>query len=167
VASAPGEGCRVSILLPCASQSGEPNEPAPPPRGEPAALSGTILVVEDEDPLREAVSRMLRKRALQVIEACDGKSALELFQRNPPGIDVVLLDMTLPGMQGREVLAELRRIRPDLKVIVTSAYGKDQAQAAMGELKPWLYIRKPYQFTELTDLLLQLRSEQDGKAAAG
>jgi DNA-binding NarL/FixJ family response regulator len=75
--------------------------------------------------------------------------------------------MTLPGMQGREVLGELRRIRPDLRVIIASAYSKDQALSAMGELQPWLYIRKPYQFTELMELLRKLCLEGEGIAASG
>jgi PAS domain S-box-containing protein len=143
VMSAPGQGCRIELLLPCASEAEQAIGHASRSTGDGATLSGTILVVEDEDALRLAVSRMLRKRDLNVIEARDGKSAVELFQTNPSEIDVAVLDMTLPGMPGREVLAELRRIRPDLKVIVTSAYGKDQALSLMGELQPWLYIRKP------------------------
>jgi DNA-binding NarL/FixJ family response regulator len=67
-------------------------------------------------------------------------------------------------MPSREVLAQLRRIRPDLKVIITSAYGKDAALSIMGELQPWLYIRKPYQFTDLVELLSKTCSEHDGMA---
>jgi CheY-like chemotaxis protein len=167
VASALGQGCRIEILLPCASEPEEGSGHAPLSTRHRWTLSGTILVVEDEDILRHAVTRMLRKSDLNVIEASDGKSALELFRVNPSGIDVALLDMTLPGMQGREVLGELRRIRPDLKVIVTSAYGKDQAQSTLGELQPWLYIRKPYQFTELMELLRKVCSERHGMSATG
>jgi signal transduction histidine kinase/CheY-like chemotaxis protein len=162
VASAPGQGCRIRILLPCATEPEPATRQAPLSIGDSATLSGTILVIEDEDALRYAISRMLRKSNLKVIEARDGKSAFELFRKNPSGIDVALLDMTLPGVQGREVLGELRRIRPDLKVIVTSAYGKDQALSAMGELQPWLYIRKPYQFAELVELLRKVCSQRQG-----
>src|SRR5262249_16788418 len=128
---------------------------------------GTIFVVEDEDFLRDAVSRMLRKSDLNVIEARDGKSALELFRINASAIDVALIDMTLPGMPGREVLGEFRRIRPDLRVIIASAYSKDQALSAMGELQPWLYIRKPYQFSELMEMLRKICSGREGMAAMG
>ena len=68
-------------------------------------------------------------------------------------IDVVLLDLTLPGMTGREVLEELRRMRPDVKVIITSAYSQDTALKAIGGQQPWLYIRKPYRVSEVADLL--------------
>jgi PAS domain S-box-containing protein len=153
VESAPGQGCRIEILLPCATEADSRGRHAPFSTGGAATLSATILVVEDEDILRQAVARMLRKRNLNLIEASDGKSALELFQRNVSVIDVVLLDMTLPGMPGRDVLGAMRRIRPDLKVIVASAYSKDQVLSVMGELQPWLYIRKPYPFAELLEML--------------
>jgi signal transduction histidine kinase/CheY-like chemotaxis protein len=167
VASAPNQGCRIEILLPCAREPEQANRDVSRPEGEVMTLNATILVIEDEDTLREALARMLRKRNLNVVEVGDGKSALELYRTNPSEIDVVLLDMTLPGMQGREVLAELRRIRPELKVIVTSAFGKDQALSTMGELQPWLYIRKPYRFNELMELLREVCADRQGAAATG
>jgi CheY-like chemotaxis protein len=166
VTSAPGQGCRIEILLPRASDVEGASGSSSQLQANGATLSGTILVIEDEDALRHAVSQMLRKRDLKVVEARDGKSALEAFDVNPSRIDVVLLDMTLPGMPGREILAQLRQIRPDLKVIVTSAYGKDEALSTMGELQPWLYIRKPYQFADLMELFWKIRSQQDGMAAS-
>jgi len=162
VASAPGRGCRIEILLPCATEPEQPSLHAPLSKDDGTNLSATILVIEDEDTLRHAVSRMLRKKDLNVIEAGDGKTALELFRANARRIDLVLLDMTLPGMQGREVLEELRRIQPDLKVIITSAWGRDQANATLGGLQPWLYVRKPYQFNELMGLLRTVCSDRQG-----
>ena len=110
-------------------------------------------MVEDEDTLRLAVSKMLRTKGFTVIEAANGKTGVDLFRASAPEIDVVLLDLTLPGMSGREVLSELRRIQPDVKVIITSAYSQEQAQTTLGGQQPWLYIRKPYQLNELTGLL--------------
>src|SRR4029077_1894565 len=114
---------------------------------------GTVLVVEDEDTLRVAVSKMLRNKGFTVIEAADGKTGVDLFRASAREIDVVLLDLTLPGMAGREVLSELRRVQPNVKVIVTSAYSQERAQTTLGGQQPWLYIRKPYRINELTDLL--------------
>ena len=110
-------------------------------------------MVEDEDALRDGVSKMLRKRGFCVVEAADGRSGVDLFRANEREIDVVLLDMTLPGMTGREVLEELRRMRPDVKVIITTAYSQDSALKAMGDQQSWLYIRKPYRLSEVTDLV--------------
>ena len=120
---------------------------------EVASLARTVLVVEDEDALRVAVSKMLRKTDFSVIEADNGKTAVDLFRASAQEIDVVLLDMTLPGMSGREVFEELRRIQPNVRVIITTAYSQDYALATIGRQQPWLYIRKPYVLSELMALL--------------
>ena len=74
-----------------------------------------------EDLLRLAVEKTLRKRGFSVVEASDGSAALGLIRANKDSINVVLLDVTLPGMLSREVFEETQRIRPDLKVVLTSA----------------------------------------------
>ena len=88
-----------------------------------------------------------------MIEAIDGGTAVDLFQANEPDIAAVLLDMTLPGKNGREVFAELRRIRPDVKVILTTAYSQEWAQTAVGEQQAWNFVRKPYQLNDLVTLI--------------
>ena len=155
VVSAPGQGSRFEILLPCSSESAREghDEAVSSAAGEVGSFAGTVLVVEDEDTLRLAVSKMLRRKGFTVIEAANGKTGVDLFRASAPEIDVVLLDLTLPGMSGREVLSELRRIQPNVKVIITSAYSQEQAQTTLGGQQPWLYIRKPYQLNELTGLL--------------
>ena len=107
----------------------------------------TILLVEDEETLSLAVSRMLRKKGYSVLEAADGVTAVDLFRANHTAIDLVLLDLTLPEMSGQQVLRELRRIQPNLKVILTTAYGREMALTSLGGLQPWLFLRKPYRLT--------------------
>ena len=103
-----------------------------------------------------AVSRMLRKKGYSVLEAADGLTAVDLFRANQPAIDLVLLDLTLPEMSGQQVLRELRRIQPNLKVILTTAYGREMALTSLGGLQPWLFLRKPYRFDELLKLFEDL-----------
>src|SRR4029077_12036470 len=112
--------------------------------GEAGCDDRTVLLVEDEDGLRLSVSKMLRRNAFTVIEAANGKIAVDLFRASASQIDVVLLDMNLPGMSGRNVLDELRRIQPDVKVIITSAYSQDWALTTIGGQQSLPYIRKPY-----------------------
>jgi two-component system response regulator (stage 0 sporulation protein F) len=69
---------------------------------------------------------MLRKSGLSVLEVADGTAAIEAIRGNSP-IDVLLLDVTLPGVPGREILADAKRLRPGMRVIVMSAYGEDFA----------------------------------------
>jgi two-component system, cell cycle sensor histidine kinase and response regulator CckA len=155
VASAPGQGTRFELLMPCSDRlEGDKTAiGAAASASQSACAGGTVLVVEDEEVLRVATSKMLRKAGFSVLEAGDGATGLALFMANRPEIDVVLLDMTLPGMPGREVMEEMRRVQPDIKVIVTTAYSEDRAASAVGGEHRWHFIRKPYQLCELTGLL--------------
>ncbi len=153
--SAPGQGATFEIFLPCASQtsplpcdglvqaSGRQHEPR----------EGTVLVVEDEGVLRVAVSRMLQKNGFEVIEAGDGSSALDLVRAYKDKIDVMLLDITLPGVSSREVFEQARRLRPNLKVILTSAYGREAVDACFEGVRVERFIRKPFQFVDLMGVL--------------
>jgi DNA-binding NtrC family response regulator len=91
----------------------------------------------------------LRKRGFSVIEASEGSIALDLIHAHKDEIDVVLLDVTLPGASSREVFEEAFRIRPDMKVIVTSAYGEEVVDAHYSGLRVNHFIRKPFQLDDL------------------
>jgi PAS domain S-box-containing protein len=162
VRSTPGQGSLFEILLPCSSEpvpEGH-NLAAPATAGEVVSVDGAVLIVEDEDTLRHPVSKVLRREGFTVIEASDGRTGLDRFRASAAEIAVVLLDVTLPGLSGREVLSELRRIQPNVNVIVTSAYSLEQAHTTLGGQQPWLYIRKPYQLNELTGLLRKVYSDK-------
>jgi CheY-like chemotaxis protein len=161
VASAPGHGSRFEILMPSAGEPvRDPGNSSIPAAEEAGSFAGNILVVEDEEALRSAVSKMLRRKGCTVIEAADGQAGIDRFRANEKSIELVLLDLTLPGISGGEVLHELRRIRPNLKVIVTSAYSRGWAQDSVGGQQPWFYIRKPYQFSQLTVLIRDVCLDQ-------
>ena len=84
------------------------------------AQHGAVLVVEDEDHLRHAVVKILRKSGFQVFDAGDGYAAIDLLRARGSEIDVILLDMTIPGASSQEIVAEAAS-RPDIKVVLTSA----------------------------------------------
>ncbi len=155
VFSVPGQGSRFEVLLPCTDQPTPSAAGAPPvDSAEPVEdHPGTILVVEDEEDLRRAVAKMLRRRGFSVIEANDGRIGVDLFEAHATEIDVVLLDLTLPGKTGREVLEEVRRMRPDVNVILTTAYSQQEALKTTGGRESWLYLRKPYRIAEVIDIL--------------
>jgi PAS domain S-box-containing protein len=153
VTSTPGRGTRFEILLPCATGA-ELRIPAPPPRPEPLRSDkGSILIVEDEDTLRFSVSRMLRKRGFSVLEAGDGDLAVNLIRAQDEDIAVVLLDLTLPGKSSLEVFEELQRTRPGVKVILTSAYGREGVPGSLRALRHESFIRKPYHLSELVSVV--------------
>ena len=149
-----GQGTRFEVLLPAMDRSQPPQRAgAVPADVRESGGSGTVLVVEDEELLRRIVSNVFRDKGLSVIEAADGESAIELFRANLSGIDAVLLDMTLPVMSGQQVFRELRRLRPDIKVILTTAYSQDFDLMNAEAERPWRFIRKPYRLAELSTLL--------------
>jgi PAS domain S-box-containing protein len=152
--SAPGQGTKVQILLPCGEGTGQATGSAIPRGGEekPATLEATILVVEDEESLRKPVSKMLRRMGLSVIEAADGSAAMDLVRAHSDQIDVLFLDITLPGTSSGEVFEEARRLRPDMPVIVTSAYSEDTAALSLAG-KGDHFIRKPYRLDHLVGLI--------------
>jgi PAS domain S-box-containing protein len=152
--SEPGFGTHVQLYLPCAGTGSTVNPGHIPESGQAGQTSRatTVLVVEDEAELRQAVSKMLGKSGFSVIEAPDGTAALDVIQGRKNSIDVLLLDITLPGAPGREVLKEARRLRPEMRVVVTSAY-PEEAAAAYLESTIEHFIRKPYRFKDLVRLI--------------
>ncbi len=153
--SAPGQGTTFEILLPCDREPGERDQrdalPAAGDRIQGAA--GTVLLVEDEGALRFSVAKMLRKQGYSVIEAADGSAAIDLFRGHKDRIDVILLDMTIPGTSSREVIAEAGRIGPGVKVILTTAYSREMATASLTAPQVRGFIRKPFRLAELVELL--------------
>jgi PAS domain S-box-containing protein len=154
--SAPGKGTRFEVLLPCAHglAGDEASNARTVAAAEYSPVSVTVLLVEDDDTLRFAVSKALRKRGFSVLTAADGCAAVDVFQTHSDDIDVVLLDVTLPGISGLGVLKAIRLVRPSVNVILTSAYDRDSAESAVvGDTGNAAFLRKPYQFSELVHLL--------------
>jgi len=155
--SALRQGTKFEIFLPCAGKTAQSSHGAHKQASgrEHSFPSGTVLVVEDEEMLRRAVSQMLRKSGFGVIEASDGSSALELVRAHKDEINVMLLDVTLPGASSREVLEEARHLRPNLKVILTSAYSRETIHVSFAGLRIERYLRKPFQLADLISLIQQ------------
>jgi len=155
VASTPGMGTTFRVLLPCAERKPLENRFAIPSADlpQPGAPTATILVVEDEEALRTAVSKVLRRTGCSVMEAVDGCSAMELLRAHKDELDAILLDVTLPGISSREVFEEARKMRHDLRVVVTSAYSKESVGTSFDGLAVHQFIRKPYRLGDVVRLL--------------
>jgi DNA-binding NtrC family response regulator len=122
-----------------------------------SSQQATILVVEDGVTLRQAVVKMLRRAGFFVIEVGDGSTALEAIRAPRSSMDVLLLDITIPGAPSREVFEEAKRLRPGMRVIVTSAYNEEMAAESLGG-RAERFIRKPYRIGDLTELIRQALS---------
>jgi len=161
LSSRPGRGTKFQVFLPCAANASEQN-PAPAPESavETNGAAATLLFVEDEESLRAAVSKMLSRRGYSVVGAGDGSAAVHLLRSHPREIDIILLDMTLPGTPSREVIAEAQRTRPSVKVVLTSAYSREMVAQSLEAPIVRGFIRKPFQFGELLQLLRNTLDEK-------
>ena len=155
VDSEQGVGSTFRILLPLAQVA--PQESATPPAAaERSSLSGTILVVDDEEAVRTVAKRGLERAGFCALTACDGAQAIEIFKEHSEKILAILLDMTMPRMTGREAFRELRRIRPDARVILSSGYTEEEATAQLSDEGLAGFIQKPYTPTALVEKLREV-----------
>lgn len=155
VTSSPGNGCSFEILLPPAPHAGacDQDRAAAGASTNGKSIHSTVLIVEDELDLRRAVAGLLRGRGIGVMETGDGSSAIDLLRRHPCGIDTVLLDANIPGTSSRDILWHMKSARPEIRIVLTSAYGYEAAIAAVGDQCPWEFLRKPYRLQEIIELL--------------
>jgi two-component system, cell cycle sensor histidine kinase and response regulator CckA len=156
-----GRGTTFKVYFP---RTEEPGEPEAEVRSAPGAVSGfeTILLVEDEESLRELGAEILRQSGYQVIQAGSPREALALLERHSARIDLLLTDVIMPGMSGH-ALAELLKPRfPGMSVLYVSGY-TDDAIARHGVLDPGVeFLQKPYTRNALTQ---KIRTILDGPEA--
>jgi two-component system, cell cycle sensor histidine kinase and response regulator CckA len=150
VSSEPGEGTHFQLLFPSTRDGALATQPRPqpPPKTEWRG-SGTILLVDDDEAIRWVSGRMLERAGFNVLTACDGLEGVEVFVERADDIDCVLLDLTMPRMDGGEALENMRRHRPDVTVIVCSGYQKNDAIGRFGGNMPAAFLQKPYDFAAL------------------
>ncbi|MBK7784450.1 MAG: MASE1 domain-containing protein [Gemmatimonadetes bacterium] len=140
--SAPGAGTTVSIYLPRVAAAPEVLDAAAP---EPAAAPrGTVLVVEDERMVRDLVRRTLARAGYQVLEAADGEAALALARTEPGTIDLLLTDVVMPRLGGRQLAARLQAERPGLRVLFMSGYASDAGDLHDLVLGAGDFLQKPF-----------------------
>jgi PAS domain S-box-containing protein len=145
VSSVPGEGSRFEVFLPLSGATQlEPMIRPSPARGFAAAAGETILIVEDEPAIRTALSRVLRANGYRVLEASNGGEALELAAEEPGAIHLLLTDVMMPGIGGKELAERLLAVRPDTRVILMSGYTDDEAlRTELGDARH-VFLQKPF-----------------------
>jgi two-component system, cell cycle sensor histidine kinase and response regulator CckA len=162
VYSEPGKGSTFKLLFPAAEVEAGASREAGREGTEKWMGAGTVLLVDDEETIRAVGKRMLERLGFLVLTATDGLGALDVFRAHEDEIDFVLLDLTMPHMDGEEAYRELRRIDPHVRVVLSSGYTEsDLASRFMG--KGLLgFIQKPYTLAELRD---RLRAALDADGA--
>jgi len=150
ISSELGRGTTVSVYLPSLAKATEtPADPAAP--APPAATAhARILVVDDEADVREVAVAMLRAAGHEPLVAEDGPEALARYEQSFREIDLVLLDLVMPGMAGRDVFRALRRINPQARVLVASGYSFDGAAQGLLADGARGFVQKPFRIADLT-----------------
>jgi CheY-like chemotaxis protein len=148
VYSRPGQGTTFKVLLP-ASDRKEPEAPIPP--ASDLAGRGTILVVDDEEIVRQTARHALERYGYHVMVAGDGAQAVEVYGRQTGTVALVLLDLTMPVMSGEEALRRLRQIDPGVRVLLTSGYNEVEAVQRFAGKGLAGFIQKPYTSAALAE----------------
>jgi PAS domain S-box-containing protein len=148
VSSEPGRGSTFRVLLPAVPR---PAAAAPPSDTEigPWQGSGTILVADDEATVCAFAREILEGLGFQVLVATDGRQTVDLFRQHGAGIELVLLDMTMPELSGEEVFRELKKVRSDVCVILSSGYDERDATARFTGSGLAGFLQKPYRGDDL------------------
>jgi PAS domain S-box-containing protein len=153
--SQPGSGASFDIYLPAAAAGQGPAADGAPRPAAPPAGGATLLVVDDEPALRDIAARILERAGYQALKADSGEQALELLRQAPQAVDLVVLDLGLPGMGGPAALERLLEERGDLKVLVATGHARENEMAAALARGAAGRVAKPFRQAELLTKVAQ------------
>jgi len=156
-----GEQTTFEVVFPA-----ERREETPALTHEAASARGheTILVVDDEPGLRALAKTGLRQRGFDVLAVESGEQALDILKKNVPPVDLVVLDLTMPGLSGEKVLRAIRGFRPNLPVLISSGYATVQSQSSWVAAGAMGFIGKPYRIHDLASKLRDVLDRTHGRA---
>jgi CheY-like chemotaxis protein len=157
--SEPGAGTRFNIYLPVSKSVNELKDEISTKKEKLATGNETILLIEENEAILDAVKRMLEHFGYSTITASNGEKAIDIYLVEQERIDLVILALNMPGMGGLRCLERMLEIKPDLKTIITSGYSSAASVEDINKSGTFVFIEKPYQ---LEDLLRTIREVVDG-----
>lgn len=149
--SEPGKGTTFSVYLP-REEHAHP-EPVEPSRDWSTSTGGHILLVDDEHAVRKVIGDMLETASYHVTRAGDGQEALDLFRRDPSSFDCILLDLSMPKLNGEETFREIRKLSPSIPVILSSGFTEQDVMDRFRGAGLFGFIQKPPQRQELLSMI--------------
>jgi len=155
--STPGEGTTFKIFFPITSIT-KKNETECEPAGLIRGNNQTILLVDDEETNRELGREILEGFGYRTITACDGESALECYINNKDGIDLVVLDLIMPGMGGSICLKKILEFDPGARIIIASGFTSDKPMSDTIKYAAMDFIRKPYNMKMMLEVIQRVLS---------
>lgn len=138
-------GTTFKILLPCSDATAEKILSAPPMAEPVWRGQGTVLVVDDEETVRTVTARILETLGFTVVLASDGREALEIYRREPSRFAIVLLDLTMPHMDGEETFRQLRHLNPGVRVVLMSGFNQQEAVSRFTGKGLAGFVQKPFE----------------------
>ncbi|MBL8251259.1 MAG: response regulator [Candidatus Competibacter sp.] len=148
-----GRGTAFKVLFPAVLEEKASGSRAPGVKASGWKGAGTILLVDDEESVRLMGTRMLERIGFEVVPATDGREALEIYRERPQDIALVLLDLTMPDLDGEETFRELRRLDPNVCVVMTSGYTESEIAPRFASKRLSGFLQKPYTLNALTQCL--------------
>jgi PAS domain S-box-containing protein len=143
IESEPGRGTRFRVLFPSARAQRAADAPESV-NGREWRGSGMILVVDDDEGVRDLAEESLKRAGLSVLCASDGRTGVETFHQHQDEIRAVLLDRTMPDISGEEAFDEIRRIRPDARIVLVSGYSQERAVQGFSDRDLAGFLQKPF-----------------------
>jgi PAS domain S-box-containing protein len=163
VNSEPGKGSTFKILFPKVYEILEKQDSVEIQKTQSKNIptfSGTVLVVDDEPNILKVVNIMLRKMGFSVITATNGEEAIELFKTHSQEIECIILDLTMPKIDGTVAFSAFRSIRSDIKIILSSGYNQQEVTQRFAGKGLTGFIQKPYQYDTIQKELIRVLEQQ-------
>lgn len=155
----PGKGASIQVLFPAAEESAKPLKSPKPRKAEDWKATGTVLLVDDDESVLSMGKLMLEKLGLDVLTAIDGNEAVGVYRRRADEIVCVLLDLTMPIMDGDMTFDALRQVRSDVPVVLLSGYGKLEITTRFANRGFTGFIEKPYALDDLRTMMKKVLAD--------
>jgi PAS domain S-box-containing protein len=149
VESKVGKGTTFHIYLPAVPETIE-KEIQATPQTIPSQLKGNILIVDDEEVIRKVLVRMLKRMGFSVTAASNGQEAIHIFQESDENFDLVIIDMLMPIMDGKETFSVLKSLDPNVRVLLSTGYSMDSSAQELMNAGVLGYLHKPFNIHELS-----------------
>ncbi|MCX7982155.1 MAG: PAS domain S-box protein [Syntrophales bacterium] len=162
VTSEPGFGTTFYLYFPAIERQ---VESISAPQSQLKMGKGTVLVVDDEKPVLEVCAAMLETLGYKTFKAASGEEAIRVFQQEAGQIDGVILDMIMPDMGGAVVFEQLRAIRPNVRILLSSGFAPDRKAQQLMKTGLCIFIQKPFRLSELSEKMSILLSDEEKSEA--
>jgi len=166
VQSSVGGGSRFTVYLPH-SGSAPKEESEPPAEGEPGKGKGCVLLIDDQDAVRDVCGAMLQNLGYTVMKAVDGLEGVERYRRFGRRIDLVIVDMVMPNLGGRDCFRRIKAMNPDVRVLLASGFSMDGAVQEIMNEGITGFLQKPFRLDQLSHAVEKAMDRDMRSAACG